>query len=216
MRCVALANLIQQAYVMFANGRFNPSLPVPLEGAPGWLTSERYEIDAKVEEAATLDMMRGPLLQALLEERFKLKVHRETRGEMSIYVLSLGKSGFKLHELDEGACATNPCDDVRLAKSPEGSAASLTLIASGLTLDTFSSWVPPFVGLDRPVINRTGIPGRFSFHLDFSPQAGDVPNEFTGPSIFTAIQQQLGLKLEPGKAPAEFLIVDHVERPSDN
>jgi uncharacterized protein (TIGR03435 family) len=105
---------------------------------------------------------------------------------------------------------------VRLVKNPEGSAASLRLIATALTLDTFSSWITPFAALDRAVVNRTGITGRFSFHLDFSPPAADGPAEFTGPSIFIALQDQLGLKLGSAKAPAEFLVIDHVEKPSDN
>ena len=219
----------------------NSPPPVPIEGVPAWVTSDRYEIDAKAERPATLDMMQGPMLQTLLEERFKLRVHRETRGEISIYTLGLAKNGFKLHELEEGACVafdvTKPaeapaparqpppsCDDVRLARNPEGSGANLTLIATGLTLDSFSRWIAPFAGLDRPVVNTTAIAGRFSFHLDFTPDsgplalrpAGDAPADPTGPSIFTAMQQQLGLKLEPAKAPAEFLVIDHVERQSDN
>ncbi len=241
MRCVTLANLIQEAYIMFANGRVNSPPPVPIEGGPAWVTSDRYEIDAKAEQLATLEMMRGPMLQALLEERFKLRVHRDTRGEISIYTLGLAKNGFKLHELEEGARVafdvTKPaeapaparqpppaCDDVRLARNLEGSGANLTLIATGLTLDTFSRWITPFAGLDRPVVNTTAIPGRFSFHLDFTPEdgplafrpGGDLPADPAGPSIFTAIQEQLGLKLEPAKSPAEFLVIDHVERPSGN
>jgi uncharacterized protein (TIGR03435 family) len=105
---------------------------------------------------------------------------------------------------------------------------NLSLIASGLSLDTLSNWLPPFTGLDRPLVNKTGIIGRFSFRLDFSadttlrgvvPPGGPLPpdaSDPTGPSIFTALQEQLGLKLEPAKVPAEFLVIDHVERPSEN
>ncbi len=185
-------------------------------------------------------------MQMLLEDRLKLKLHRETRGEVSVYALGVTKSGFKLHELEEGGCvafditktplppapgqkAVPPCDDVRLESKTGGNGPNLSLVASGLSLDTLSNWLPPFTGLDRPLVNKTGITGRFSFRLDFSadatprgvvpPFGGPVPpdaSDPTGPSIFTAIQEQLGLKLEPAKAPAEFLVIDHVEKPSEN
>jgi uncharacterized protein (TIGR03435 family) len=245
MRCVSVSNLIQQAYVQFANGHRNATMPATIEGGPGWITSERYEIDAKVDGAASLDMMIGPMTQTLLEERLKLKVRRETRGEIAVYALSVAKNGFRLRELAVGDCVAfdiakpavppapgqkvvPPCDDVRLEANTGGNGPSLTMIATGLTLDTFSSWLRPFAGLDRPVLNKTGIAGRFSFNLDFAadatargviPPGGTLPPDASdpfGPSILTAIQEQLGLKLEPAKAPAEFLVIDRVERPSEN
>jgi uncharacterized protein (TIGR03435 family) len=157
----------------------------------------------------------------------------------------LAKNGFKLTELAEGDCVAfdiakpaappaagqkvvPPCDDARLEANNRGNGPNLTMIATGLTLDTFSSWLRPFAGVDRPVINKTGIAGRFSIHLDFAadsttrgviPPGGTLPPDASdpiGPSILTALQEQLGLKLEPAKAPAEFLVIDHVERPSEN
>jgi uncharacterized protein (TIGR03435 family) len=245
MRCMSVANLIQQAYVQYASGHFMSAPPITLEGASGWITSERYEIDAKVDGAASLDMMRGPMMQTLLEDRLKLKIHHETRGEIPVYALSVAKSGFKLHALEEGGCvafditkpdsqpapgqkAVPPCDDVRVESKTGANGPNLSLIASGLSLETLSNWLPPFTGLDRPLVNKTGINGRFSFRLDFSadatprgvvPPGGPLPPDASdpmGPSIFTAVQEQLGLKLEPAKVPAEFLVIDHVERPSEN
>ena len=91
-----------------------------------------------------------------------------------------------------------------------------------MTLDEFSKWLN--LGLDRVVIDETGITGKFDFHLDFASDdttpglvpGGGGPGDPTGPSIFTAVQEQLGLKLVPAKGPGEFLVIDSIERPSGN
>jgi uncharacterized protein (TIGR03435 family) len=107
--------LIQAAYVIFANGHAmtNPS-HIPISGGPEWINSDRYTIDAKPEDPQTLEMMNGPMLQALLEERFRLKVHREVR-EVPVYSLTEAKTGLKLKPFKEGSCT--PVDLFRASNS---------------------------------------------------------------------------------------------------
>jgi uncharacterized protein (TIGR03435 family) len=92
LECHTVKSLIQMAYVLFANGSVHPRTVVPMEGGPAWINSERYTIDAKAEGTPSHGMMHGPMLQALLEERLNLKVHRETR-EIPVYVLTVAKGG---------------------------------------------------------------------------------------------------------------------------
>ena len=168
----------------------------PLSGGPGWITSERYDIDAQAQGNPGMDIMRGPMLLALLEDRFKLKTHRETR-EVPVYALTVTDDGPKL-------------------QPPSGN-------SRGASLDEFSKLLHS--ALDRPVIDRTGIAGRFDFHLEFAPDEttprplgggrGGGPRP-AGPTIFTAIQEQLGLKLEPADGPVEFVVIDRVEKPAEN
>jgi uncharacterized protein (TIGR03435 family) len=106
LNCYNLENLISTAYGRFANGRLNPPWAVPkVEGGPSWTRSIGYDIDAKALNGASRELMRGPMLQALLGDRFKLKVHRETR-EAPVYVLTVAKSGSKLKPFKEGSCVS--------------------------------------------------------------------------------------------------------------
>jgi hypothetical protein len=108
--CATVKSLINQAYVFFANGHVNrPSVSV--EGGPGWINSERYQVDAKAEGSQSQGMMHGPMLQALLEDRFKLKIHRETR-EAPAYALTVAKGGPKLHPFKEGSCVPLDLDKI--------------------------------------------------------------------------------------------------------
>jgi uncharacterized protein (TIGR03435 family) len=179
------------------------------------------------------------MLRALLVDRFKLKVRRDTR-EVPVYAMTVARSGFKLHQLEEGSCTpivTFPpvplapgqkafCNTMILNRGP-----NLRMLMEGTTFEDFSNALG--LELDRPVIDKTGIAGKFDFKLEFAvdqttpgatpPEGvgpgggrGAVASDPAGPSIFTAIQEQLGLKLEPAKGPREFLIIDRVERPSAN
>jgi len=230
-RCGTVMNLIRDAYVTFANGQRNPPERLPISGGPAWIDSERYRINARAEGAPGPEMMQGPMLQALLEDRFKLRIHRETR-EVPVYAVTVAKAGSKLHAFKEGSCVaqtvppTPPEPGQRLCGGPKIGGKGTTpptaiLEYNGVSLDELKA-LSQFLG--RPVINKTGIAGRFDFHLEFVldestpgvrlsfPASDDPP----GPSIFTAIQEQLGLKLDSAKGPGEFLIIDHVEKPSEN
>jgi uncharacterized protein (TIGR03435 family) len=225
--CATPWTLINLAYLAFADGRRNPQSYPKIDGDPAWIRSEFFQINAKAEdEHASLEMLQGPILQALLEDRFKLKVHRETR-EAPVYVLTVAKGGPKLKPFKDGSC--NPPDPSNPPEDPK----SLCGIAipgpkgPNMTWDV-RRWsvgqLSAFMGflLYRPVIDTTGITGNFDFHLEFAPDdatPGLLPLDLDptgGTSIFTAVQEQLGLKLESGKGPREYLVVDHVERPSEN
>jgi uncharacterized protein (TIGR03435 family) len=257
--CQTARQLIQQAYLTFAEGKGNSLLlnPTTIETAADWINTERYEVSATADPDITQAMMRGPMMQALLEERFKLKVHRETR-EVPVYVMTVLKAGFKLQPLEEGSC--DPRDltkggrpamitpeqgfreilqpgekpscgvAVRTAKGPTDPIQVVIGQAMGLT--EFAGLLGS--GMDRLVIDRTGISGIFNLHLQFARDqatAGFLPppppgfpvdpqpvvaTDPAGPSIFTAIQEQLGLRLDQARGPGQFLVIDHVEKPSEN
>ena len=239
LNCATVTGLIQQAYGTYANGHPNPRWSVPpISGGPAWIDSDRYDINAKAQDSASREMMNGPMLQALLEDRFKLKTRRETR-EIPVYELTVAKGGPKLQSFKDGSCTpldrtkalppprapgqTPLCNGMILLKGSSMGTANL----QGTTLDEFSKSIG--LMLDRPIIDITGIAGRFDFRLEFAldqstpgfflPGGGAQvagPSDPAGPSIFTAVQEQLGLKLEPAKGPREFLIINRVERPSEN
>jgi bla regulator protein BlaR1 len=230
--CAGVKELILSAYATFADGHHDLSRSrEPIVGGPSWINSERYSINAKAEESRSQAIVRGPMLQALLEDRFKLKVHRENR-EAPVYELRVAKRGPKLQPFKEGSCIPNdytifprtrPAPDENRCHGfnrPKGP--NIVVDAQGTTVEEFSKI---FLGMmDRPVINKTGITGRFDFRLEYTRDEvsfTDGPpmepsDEPVAASIFTAIQEQLGLKLIPAKGPREFLVIDHVERPSEN
>lgn len=242
MNCQPLRNLIRTAYVMFADGhRTLVGKMPPIEGGPSWVDSDRYQVTAKAEGTPGQDVMRGPMLQALLEDRFKLKIRRETR-EVPVYNLTVAKNGPKLQPSPEGSCTAFEAFDFTKPPTGQGPICAgrmlgplkpiLTWRVRGGSLDDLARSLG--ADLDRIVINKTGIPGKFDFRLEFSPDETTVglnslrtpdgplvspssPSDPAGgPSIFTAIQEQLGLKLESAKGPREFLVVDRAEKPSEN
>jgi uncharacterized protein (TIGR03435 family) len=181
-----------------------------LSGGPGWLDSERYDIAAK-SEGAVLDDKLLLMLRALLEDRFKLTLHREKK-ELPGYALVIGKSGLKVHEVEhEGKSWT------RFGRgSLNGHEVSMPALADALS-----------GRLGRPVVDSTGIKGFFDVNLEWTPDQSQPrgPKESVeplpaddgdGPTIFTALQEQLGLKLEPRKGPVEILVIDRIEKPSEN
>jgi uncharacterized protein (TIGR03435 family) len=233
--CWPLWRLIADAYDTFATGTVDPSkllVPLPLDGAPAWVNSARYTIDAKTEGPQSGAMMRGPMMQALLEERFQLKTHRETR-EIAVDIMTVAKSGPKLHPTEEGSCTHLDPTDLAQSPKPAGgkpwclipttlSRGPITVFdVQGITLDAFAKILHPN---RRPVINRTGLTGAFDIHLEWEPDVQESPAPDDGAaslpsphmSAIAATREQLGLRLDPGKGPREFLIIDHVERPSGN
>lgn len=161
-----------------------------LLSGPDWIESERFDISAKFPtETPEHDVLL--MLQSLLAERFDLVLHRETR-QFSAYALVIGKGGPKLHP------AAAPEGSYRF-RAQEGHAVGFS-ISMAMLADRLSR---PDFQLDRQVIDLTGLKGTFDLTLDW--------NE-TGPSIFTALQEELGLKLEPRKVPLEVFVIDHVNR----
>jgi uncharacterized protein (TIGR03435 family) len=230
------------AYLQYPDGtRKPPGRETPVSGGPAWVDSVRYDIDAKAETPQSPEMMRGPMMQALLEDRFHLKIHRETR-EVAVYVLTVAKGGSKLQAAQKGKCI--PLDASHglppPSQRPAGMFACGVFAPSktndgvymyGTTLANFC--VQLSVVLDRDVIDKTGIVGVFDIHVEPPPPdastgpPSDVPPpapaaharsnliDPLGSSIIAAVQKA-GLRLEPAKGPGEFLVIDHVERPSVN
>ena len=231
LHCQLLSGMIISAYVRFADGRFTTQpRPVPISGGPSWIDSDFYDITAKAEGTPADAVMWGPMLQALLEDRFQLKIHRQTRA-IPVYALVQSEGGAKLRPFVEGSCI--PVDR---SKFPPPPAASGNCHARGrrdgmkeiddaqaMTVSEFSR-IFLNGALDRPVIDQTGITGTFDFHLEYgidepTPRfnaGGAEPGGSAGPSIFTAVREQLGLRLISTTGPGESLVIDHVERPSEN
>jgi uncharacterized protein (TIGR03435 family) len=229
LSCWPLWRLINDAYETFASGKVDAStvmLPPPFDDAPTWINSTSYTIEAIAEGQQSPAMMRGPMMQALLEDRFRLKVHRETR-EVPAYLMTVAKGGLKLKATEKGSCNTFDLTDfTQNVKSPPVGrpwcgVSSVTrkgplavFDAHGMTLDAFSRFVHPG---GRPVINRTGLAEPFDIHLEWEVEdPSSSPSEDDGASVNVALREQLGLRLDAGKGPREFLVFDHIERPSEN
>ncbi len=224
--------LIQRAYNRYASGQLTSAKVIPIEGGPDWIHSERFEIDAKADGQPSILMMEGPMMQTILEDRFKLKIHRETR-QGPVYELALGKGSPKLKPLQDGSCI--PVVIGRpLPLLPDGQQRCRNMVSPRGSVDFEGGTLSMFAGslgmvLDRPVIDKTGITSYFEIHLVFSPDDSAAPRPVTAepgasaavrvadaPSIFQAIQEQLGLRLLPAKGPVDVLVIDHIERPSEN
>jgi uncharacterized protein (TIGR03435 family) len=202
-----LSDLITFAYQVHA---------AQITGAPEWVESARYDITAQPQaEGSPNDRQIRAMLQKLLEERFKLTVTRGTK-ELPVYVLSVGKTGHKLTPNDR-----NPNGLPSLFLKGPGRLPALNASMADLAR------LMQAVVLDRPVVDRTELSGRFDFTLNWTPDdsqfrglGGQVPapsNDANAPpGLFTAIQEQLGLRLDSARAPVDVLVVDRVERPSDN
>lgn len=167
-------------------------------------------------------------MQALLEDRFQVKVHRETR-EISGYVMTVDKGGLKLKPAQEGSCdRIDPTDLGQSLPARPYNVAQMSnngplrvLDLRGVTLDVFAQFLHPE---GRPVINRTGVTGVFDIHLESEPADAKSPDADSGvasapsphASQIEEIRRQLGLRLDPGKGTRELLVIDRVERPSAN
>lgn len=197
-------------------------------GMPAWLTGddEHYDVDAKVDEADVADwqnpakqpaMLRS-MLQAMLEDRFKLVVHRGTR-EAPVYLLVVGKSGPKFKEMNPGELhpgARRMPGGGTLSREQEDD--QMTVHYFGISIAQLARWVLGDPG--RPVVDKTGLAGRYDVTiqrpvLQPSTQQGGISAPDLEPSA-ASIANQLGLKLEPANRQVEILVIDHVERPSPN
>ena len=224
--------LIQVAYNRYASGQLTSTKMIPIEGGPDWIHSERWAIDAKADGQPSILMMQGPMMQTILEDRFKLKIHRETR-QGPVYELALGKGSSKLKPLQEGSCI--PAVVGRpLPLLAEGQRRCRSMVSPRGNVDIEGGTLTMLADLlgmvlDRPVLDKTGITRYFEIHLVFSPDDSAAPRPVMAepgasaavsapdaPGIFQAIQEQLGLRLVPAKGPVEVLVIDHVERPSAN
>jgi uncharacterized protein (TIGR03435 family) len=244
----------QQMSAGFQPGRFTASAttikrliafayhvkPFQVLGGPSWMSSDKFDIEAKEPDALAEELQKlrtdqarekmGLLLQSLFADRFGLKVSHDTK-ELPVYALVVAKGGPKLQEEKPGA--TNP----NVIKDPEGhvvgrdsiSVATGHIAGPGLPMGTLVMLLS--FQLNRTVLDQTGLKGKYDVTLQWTPDDGTAampaglegsspgaapPPDSSGPSIFTAIQEQLGLKLESTKGPVEVLVIDHIERPSEN
>ena len=190
-------------------------LPEQVVSAPSWIDSDRFDMEGKFEEDPALSRTKNSdlhrqRLQALLKERFHLATHRETK-EWQAYALVVAKKGAKL-------TPTERKDEGSSSRQNNGH-----WECKGVTMENFARNLA--FRMARPVVDETALAGRFDFTLDFESDGpvrmGDKDNPISGvdtkgPSIFAALQDQLGLKLESRKAPVQLLVVDRIERPGEN
>ncbi len=233
---ISLKFLLQEAY------RVKDSQII---GAQGWMATDHYDIEAKPEDAL-VESQKGispehqheqmmQMLQAMLADRFKLALHHETK-ELPIYALMVAKGGHKLHE----AAPSKDDEEIPGPMRPDGPQPRHSIRMNGRgdlsisaeSLDMFAEMLSRQTG--RLVVNKTGLTGNYDFALKWTPDAGEggmfkgpkqpgdgrsgdaPPPDAAGPSIFTALQEQLGLKLESQKGPVDTIVIDHVEKPSEN
>jgi uncharacterized protein (TIGR03435 family) len=172
------------------------------EACKSWMDSDRYDVETKAEgnpPPSTVHLM----LQTLLADRFKLKLHRETK-ELPVYWLVVGKNGSKLPETG---------DTPGPFKIRRGSLSACTTMAA--LANVFSNW------LERVVLDKTGLAGKYNIRLEWTPDETAPSSEpeiasRPGASLFSAVEQQLGLKLEARKGPVEILVIESAEKPSRN
>ncbi len=190
-----------------------------ISGGPGWMNTDNYDINAKAPANIAFQQVR-PYLQTLLEDRFKLVAHHETK-DVQVFELLPAKGGLRVAS-KEGSCVVP--DPKNLPKPGEplphfcgntGYRPNL-IEAYGVPMQRFIATLSTVLG--RPVIDKSGVTGLVDIHLEFTPDevATGAAADLSKPSIFVAIQEQLGLKLQATKAPGDLLVIDHLERPSEN
>ena len=226
-----LKNLIQEAYGVTSGQHYYlpylkaPGQGVPIFGGPSWLGEDRWDITAKWHPTQSLQTERSQMdlmLQTLLEQRFQVKLHRETR-DMPVYELTLVNPG-KLKQVhctvfdpeNPSPPATEYCGSSRLGRK----GMDWTLNVAGMTIAELAGAVSNLIG-SRPIVDKTGFKGTFDAHLRWTPGQGEVGAGVPSPddvneSIFTVLQDQLGLKLKTGRAPVEVIVIDNAEKPTAN
>ena len=215
---VPLRNLIIWAYMV---------RDFQISGEPSWVDSARFDVATTSEANPRYDVLQPTLetmFQGVLVDRFKLISHRETK-ELPVYSLVVAKNGPKIHPVDEEGCpevppADNPCRFLRRTKIGQLTGKKAPMFILALLLSSMTG---------RTVVNKTDLKGSYDYTLDWTkylqpplapPGADAPPGAFdpmsVEPAISTALEEQLGLKLESTKGPVEILVIDHVERPSEN
>ncbi|MFZ0743207.1 MAG: TIGR03435 family protein [Terracidiphilus sp.] len=200
------ANVDVQSLIM---GAYNLVMPDQISGLPGWAESTQYVVEAKMDADTMAAFNRlskeerskqsDQMMQAILAERFSLKIHHELK-QLPVYQLVIAKGGPTLKESPSGA--------------PMGySVYSGRIKGQGIAIQSLAYSLSGTVG--RLIVDKTGLTGKYDIDLKWSmddaPAASD-PN----PSIFTALQEQLGLKLESTRAPVDTIVIEHLDKPSEN
>ena len=199
-----LKNLVDYAYDV---------RPFAISGGPAWINSDRFDVEARVTGPPGTPRQMRERLRSLLAERFQLAVHTESK-EQNVYYLLVSKNGPKFH-------AAQP--DARQMIRRRGASITGEGVGMGMLVINLAN------ALERPVLDKTGLTGRYDFKLEWIPDAGRQAGSVTetgnaapsadepvGPSLFGALQEQLGLRLEAQRAAVDILVIDHVDHPSAN
>jgi uncharacterized protein (TIGR03435 family) len=228
-------NIPLVSYIYFAYKLTGTELQILAPQLPGWVRTSRYDIEARAQVGSnpTKDQMRL-MMQSLLADRFKLRIHYETR-QMPLYALVLIKPGSFGTQLRPHSDAT-PCSTVPSSppETIEGgfpivcnsivgfptAAGHLRVGARNVSIDTLANSLMQMANLDRPVVAGTGLSGTFDFIFEWPSQSrvviADLQSEDTGPTFLECLHDQLGLKLQATTGPVQAFVVDHIEEPSAN
>lgn len=183
--------------------------PRQVVNAPEWTRSERFDVQGMpdIEGQPNVKQFQG-MVRKLLEERFGLKLHMQKQ-EMPRYSLTVAKSGLKM-------TPTRSAPDALPNENGNGDNSTMTYTMTNVSVEDLAHTLG--ASLDRPVVNETGLNGRYDLTLKWlrADAPADAGAENSVPGLFTAIQEQLGLKMEPTKGNVDVLVIDHVERPSQN
>jgi uncharacterized protein (TIGR03435 family) len=187
-----------------------------ITGGPAWMDTNTYDMNAKAERPSSVEELHT-MLQNLLAERFQLKFHRDTK-EMPVYALTVDKGGHKIKP-HEAQSAGDPWIDTAIEQ-----VVRVKLTATSVPMDYFAWRLGMLV--DRPVIDQTKLKGGYDFTLAYTRELppgiregaliNGAPIDTSGPNLFGALREQLGLKLEPQKGPVDVLVIDRAEKPVEN
>jgi len=227
---IEIYNMTLRMLIRIAYESETLQMPEQIAGGPGWADMDRFNIVAKAEGEFDAFRTPGRMLRSLLEDRFKLRLHTEMRAT-DIYALVLarkdGKFGPELHE-STADCYTSPpppgtpVDPARQCGIRTGVG---NWTGRGVTMSELAAAAARTPSVSRAIKDQTGLTGKYDLHLEFVPPVIPGPNPGvavpnpaadSGANVFTAFQEQLGLKLQAVKAPIEFLVVDSAERPTQD
>jgi uncharacterized protein (TIGR03435 family) len=209
---VTLLQMIQEAYGIYEPDR--------LSGGPAWIDASKFDLEAKMDDAdvsvyrgLTLEQ-RHQMLQALLANRFKLVLHHELK-EFPAYALVVAKSGPKLQAATSEQ--TRPNGDIKgftglVTQSQRGQ-----LAVQGFSMEGFANLLSGYNDVGRKVIDKTGLTGSYNFTLRWAPNDRQITaSDASGPSLFTAIQEELGLKPQSSRTMLDTIVIDQAEKPTEN
>ena len=223
--CVTTSNLIRLAYLVFPTGQ--PNAPVspavfqaPISGGPAWINSDRYTVDAKSTKPVNIEMMKGPMMQSLLNERFALEIHWETK-QRDIFELIVARGGPNLQRANAGGCVVSDRNHPLPTPAPGEAVPVLCGVlrrnvgggfdAASVTMADLCQQLSAYV--DREIVDKTGIEGVFDVHVDLNP--ADIAPDGDDSVVAIAVKK-LGLQMRPAKGSVQLLMIDHVERPTEN
>ena len=197
IRNESIANLLCFAYSVH---------PRQIVDAPDSLFHDRWDIEGKTDTPGEPSLrQQQEMVQKLLADRFQLKFHHDRR-ELSVYAIRIAKGGPKLKP------AANPAAEPDQQGNGHGTEQTITYTSA----DMANFILGEQFFLDRPIVDQTGLTGRYDFSIRYTYDEAGTSDPNAPPGIFTAVQEQLGLKFEPVKAPVDVFVIDHVERPSAN